>query len=214
MGENSEKEIRMNECCWDDDNFIHINDRNGWDTLVYCKVCKTVYYWYRGNFNDFYRNHKYPPAKRFNKKIGKLSPFAEKLIHLVSGSLNMKNIKKFCKIKEKDIKGFTIRNGIVGLGIGRGLPSPDSFSIEYSPFIDIKGLGELDIGFDFRWSATSLDIRLHRFPYIMKHKEQLTETTIRRAIIPKGVFQLEEARTIVKFVEAYLKGNIKFKTEE
>jgi len=200
----------VEECCRVEDSFFHINDRHGWDTLVYCVWCKSVYLWYRGCFMDFYSNKDYPPSKWFNKKVGELSDTAEKLVYIVSSDLNKSNIKKFCRIQEEDILGFNIRKCIAGAGVG--CPTSDDFGEAYLPLIEIKGLGELSIAFEMQpWVHVST--RYHSFEEIMKYKDTFKEDIISETLELGGLYDLEQVRTIIKFVIAYLKGEIKFLPE-
>jgi len=201
------KEKKVRECCDVEDSFFHINDRHGWDMLVYCVWCKSVYLWFRGCFLDFFDDDYDSPL---NKKVGELSPLAEKLVYIVSPNLNKSNIKKFCSIQEKDILGFNIRKCIVGAWVG--CPTPNDFHEAYLPFIEIKGLGELSIAFEMRpWISVST--RYDSFEKIMKYKDSFKEKTISETLSLGGFYNLEQARTIIKFVIAYLKGEIKFLPE-
>ena len=203
------KNREVSNCCEVEDSFLYINSRNGWDTLVYCVWCKSVYVWYRGCFNDFFRNKDYPPSQWFNKKVGELSNTAEKLVILVSSSLNKSNIMQFCKIKKSDIKGFAIYKCIVGSGVG--CPSLDDFGIAYLPYITIKGLGEIPIGFELDWFYST--IRYNTFEEIMEQKDRFKEYSVAELLDVGGFYDLDQARTIIQLVKSYLKGEIKFKPE-
>jgi len=197
----------VEECCNVEDSFFHINDRHGWDMLVYCVWCKSVYLWFRGCFLDFFNDDYDSPL---NKKVGELSSLAEKLVYIVSPNLNKSNIKKFCRIQEKDILGFNIRRCIVGAGVG--CLTPNDFHEAYLPFIEIKGLGELSIAFEMRpWISVST--RYDSFEKIMEYKDTFKEKTISETLELGGFYNLEQARTIIKFVIAYLKGEVKFLPE-
>jgi len=202
------KEKEVEECCKVEDSFFHINDRHGWDMLVYCVWCKSVYLWFRGCFLDFFNDDYDSPL---NKKIGELSPLAEKLVYIVSPNLNKSNIRKFCCIQERDILGFNIRRCVAGAWVGN-LPTLDSFGEAYLPFIEIRGLGELSVAFEMRpWVPVST--RYNSFEEIVKHKNAFKEDTISETLELGGLYDLEQARTIIKFVIAYLKGEIKFLPE-